>query len=124
MLDNMRYSDGRDKATITADMAGVESELKKLAKSIGEITVQVNPTPITVEPAQLVAEIDLGPIQNALEDIARKEFDFEPVINNYVATPVVSNYNSVDFGELRIPLYMISAAAWVFAILKMYELFK
>jgi hypothetical protein len=55
---------------VTADLSGLERRLEALAKSIGEITVQVNPTPISVAPAQLVAEVDLSKIESALWSLA------------------------------------------------------
>ena len=76
----MGYADsngGNISANVTADMAGVERQLEALAKSVGEITVQVNPTPINVAPAQLVAEIDLNPIYDALQDLSRAVSDLK-----------------------------------------------
>jgi hypothetical protein len=87
------YSDGSQLAQVTADMSGVERQLQSLAKAIGDITVQVNPTPVHVAPAQLVAEIDLKPIEDSLKRIADELAIIssqEPPEVNITATPGVT----------------------------------
>lgn len=101
------------------DMTEITGRLDRIEEAVKGINVTFAPK-IEVPPAQLVAEIDLTAIENALQDLAGK--NFEPLNSIHVAAPDVSII--IDFDKLRLPLLILSAPLWLLAILQAVSMFR
>jgi len=106
----------------TMELGELTARLDGIKESIDQIQVVFEPK-IEVPPAQIAVEVDLTGIENALQDLAHKDFD--TIHNVSVAAPHVTNNVQVTIGqELLYPLYSISATGLILAIVLMVGYFK
>jgi hypothetical protein len=104
------------------ELTELTARLDRIKESIDNIQVVFEPK-IEVPPAQIGVEVDLTNIENALQDLARK--DYEPIHNVTVAAPSVTNNVHVTIGqELIYPLYSIVGALMLLVIVVLAGYFR
>ena len=104
------------------ELGELTARLDGIKEAIERIQVVFEPK-IEVPPAQFAMEIDLGPIELALQEIAAKEHH----VTNEILLPapqVTNNVYVTVAQEILYPLYMLTAAGLVVTAVQLASLFK